>query len=87
MTWPVMGYYAWLDWCEENRAERDTVRVFIGQKKCPVEWHLGTRRWDGQPPLDAWVRVPLWALEIAWRKAYPQTTRVVAGAPPERETP
>lgn len=80
MSWPVMGYYAWLDWCEENRADRDAVRVFIGQKKSPIEWHLGTRRFDGQPPLDAWVRVPLWALERAWRKAHVERGGVAAQA-------
>lgn len=65
--WPTMKYYDWLDWCEAEGAD-PTARVFVSSIEGVAEWHLGVQRFDGQPPLDAFVNVPLWALERVWNR-------------------
>ena len=73
-AWPTMPYYEWLEFCEREGVERET-RVFAGDG---AEWFLTTHRWDGQPPPNAWVRVPLWALRLAWDR---ELKRGETGAP------
>jgi len=79
--WPTMGYYDWLEWCEAEGADPQT-RVFVPVKGGVAEWYLTPGRFDGQPPLNAFVTVPVWALARVWERF--TSPSEVRGRPGER---